>query len=50
MARPDISVLTSAHGIAGLELSGHLGAEKWGTDADELVETLVRLVRTGGGS
>ncbi len=37
-------LLTSAHGIAGLEHSGHLGADKWRTSADELVGTLIRVV------
>ncbi|WP_433089559.1 TetR/AcrR family transcriptional regulator [Dactylosporangium sp. CA-052675] len=41
-------LLTSAHGIAGLELAGHLTAEKWQTNADELVDTLVRLVAQPG--
>jgi AcrR family transcriptional regulator len=36
-------LLTSAHGIAGMELSGHLGTDKWRTTADELVDTLVRM-------
>ncbi|THG34591.1 TetR/AcrR family transcriptional regulator [Glaciibacter flavus] len=34
-------LLTSAHGIAGMELSGHLSADKWHTTAEELVDTLV---------
>ncbi|OJU70756.1 MAG: TetR family transcriptional regulator [Microbacterium sp. 70-38] len=38
-------LLSSAHGIAGLELSGHLGAEKWHVDADTLVGMLVRAIR-----
>lgn len=37
-------LLTSAHGIAGMELSGHLGTDRWRTTADELVDTLVRMV------
>ncbi len=36
--------MTSAHGIAGMELSGHLDGDKWRTTADELVDTLVRMV------
>ncbi|KDN19967.1 TetR family transcriptional regulator [Amycolatopsis rifamycinica] len=34
-------LMASAHGIAGLELSGHLAREKWGVDGDQLVRTLV---------
>ncbi|MGH2909376.1 MAG: TetR/AcrR family transcriptional regulator [Solirubrobacteraceae bacterium] len=34
-------LLTSAHGMAGLELSGHLASEKWRTTADDLIELLV---------
>ncbi len=41
-------LLTSAHGIAGMELSGHLGADKWHTTADDLVATLVRMVADAG--
>lgn len=37
-------LLTAAHGIAGMELSGHLTAEKWQTSAEELVGTVVTLV------
>ncbi|MGW4229244.1 TetR/AcrR family transcriptional regulator [Streptomyces sp. NPDC004980] len=43
-------LLTSAHGIAGMELSGHLAADKWRTTADELVDTLVRMVADTGES
>jgi AcrR family transcriptional regulator len=41
-------LLTSAHGIAGMELSGHLGTDKWRTTADELVDTLVGMVADVG--
>ncbi|MGW1061921.1 TetR/AcrR family transcriptional regulator [Micromonospora rubida] len=41
-------LLTSAHGIAGMELSGHLDTDKWRTTADELVDTLVRMVADAG--
>ena len=41
-------LLTSAHGIAGMELSGHLDTDKWHTTADELVDTLVRMVTDAG--
>jgi AcrR family transcriptional regulator len=34
-------LLSSAHGIAGLELSGHLGSDKWTVEAEELVRMLV---------
>ncbi|KOV86683.1 TetR/AcrR family transcriptional regulator [Nocardia sp. NRRL S-836] len=37
-------LLAGAHGIAGLEHSGHLGADRWRTSADELVATLIGLV------
>jgi AcrR family transcriptional regulator len=37
-------LMTSAHGIAGLEVSGHLDREKWGTDADALVALLIGLL------
>ncbi|WP_280890238.1 TetR-like C-terminal domain-containing protein [Streptomyces sp. LBL] len=41
-------LLTSAHGIAGMELSGHLDTDKWHITADELVDTLVRMVADAG--
>lgn len=41
-------LLTSAHGIAGMELSGHLATDKWRTTADELVDTLIRMVANAG--
>lgn len=37
-------LLTSAHGIAGMELSGPLATDTWHTTTDELVDTLVRMV------
>lgn len=37
-------LLAGAHGIADMELSGHLDADSLGTSADELVDTLVRMV------
>ncbi|HET6860934.1 MAG TPA: TetR/AcrR family transcriptional regulator [Streptomyces sp.] len=40
-------LLTSAHGIAGMELS-YLATDKWHTTADELVDTLVRMVADSG--
>jgi AcrR family transcriptional regulator len=36
--------LTSAHGITGLNLSGHLDLDKWHTSAEELVDTLISLL------
>jgi AcrR family transcriptional regulator len=41
-------LLTSAHGIAGMELGGHLSTAKWRTTADDLVDTLVRMVADDG--
>ncbi|MCU1404868.1 MAG: TetR family transcriptional regulator [Glaciihabitans sp.] len=40
-------VMASAHGIASLELSGHLAPEKWHVDGEELVHTLVAGIRSG---
>ena len=37
-------LLTSAHGITGLDLSGHLDLDKWHTSAEELVDTLISLL------
>ncbi|MFJ8991169.1 TetR/AcrR family transcriptional regulator [Streptomyces sp. NPDC102279] len=37
-------LLAGAHGIADMELSGHLDTDSLGTSADELVDTLVRMV------
>lgn len=34
-------LMSGAHGIAGLELSGHLPKKKWRVDGDELVRMLV---------
>lgn len=41
-------LITSAHGIAGMELSCTLGAVKWSVTAGELVDTLVRMVADAG--
>ncbi|MFE4415637.1 TetR/AcrR family transcriptional regulator [Streptomyces sp. NPDC056821] len=41
-------LLTSAHGIADMELSGHLSTDKLRTTPDELVDTLVRMVADAG--
>ena len=37
-------LLTSAHGITGLDLSGHMDLDKWHTNADELVDTLISVL------
>ncbi|OBI41258.1 TetR/AcrR family transcriptional regulator [Mycobacterium sp. E796] len=37
-------LLTSAHGITGLDLSGHMDLDKWHTNAEELVDTLIALL------
>jgi AcrR family transcriptional regulator len=37
-------LLASTHGITGMELSGHLDTDRWQTTADELVDTLVRIL------
>ena len=39
-------LLSTAHGVAGLEQAGQLGTDKWGATADELIQAAVdRLVR-----
>ncbi|OBG27576.1 TetR/AcrR family transcriptional regulator [Mycobacterium sp. 852002-51057_SCH5723018] len=42
-------LLTSAHGITGLDLSGHLDLDKWHTNAEELVDTLISLLPAAKG-
>lgn len=37
-------LMSSAHGIAGLELSGHLSKKAWTVDGDQLVHMLVEAV------
>ncbi|GIG40930.1 TetR/AcrR family transcriptional regulator [Cellulomonas phragmiteti] len=37
-------LMSSAHGIAGLEVSGHLSKEKWTVDGDELVRLLIAAI------
>ncbi|GAA2214473.1 TetR/AcrR family transcriptional regulator [Nonomuraea monospora] len=37
-------LLTSAHGITDMEVSGHLSADKWHVTAEELVSTLVSMI------
>ena len=41
-------LLTTAHGIAGMQASGHLSADKWQTTAVELVDTIVTLAAGSG--
>ncbi|ORV43787.1 TetR/AcrR family transcriptional regulator [Mycobacterium conspicuum] len=43
-------LLTSAHGITGLDLSGHMDLDKWHTNAEELVDTLISVLPTRGTS
>lgn len=43
-------LLASAHGVAGMELSGHLAEDRWRTSADEVLDTLVRMVVDAGGT
>ena len=40
-------LMSSAHGIAGLELSGHLAEEKWKVNGEQLVQMLVDSIRSG---
>ncbi|TDK99723.1 TetR/AcrR family transcriptional regulator [Mycobacterium paragordonae] len=42
-------LLASAHGIAGLDLSGHLDLDKWHTDAEELVDTMIAMLSAATG-
>lgn len=42
-------LMSSAHGIAALEVSGHLPKEKWQVDGDQLVHMLVDAIRPGLG-
>ncbi|MDT5209442.1 MAG: hypothetical protein QOF67_1857 [Mycobacterium sp.] len=37
-------LLTTAHGITGLDLSGHMDLDKWHTTAEELVDTVIALL------
>ncbi|MFE9363060.1 TetR/AcrR family transcriptional regulator [Streptomyces sp. NPDC006978] len=41
-------VLTGAHGITDMELSGHLDPEELDATAEELIDTLVRMVADAG--
>lgn len=40
-------LMSSAHGIAGMELSGHLAKDQWQVSVEELVRTLVDAIRPG---
>lgn len=40
-------LMSSAHGIAGMELSGHLAKEGWRVDGEQLVRMLVDGIRSG---
>lgn len=37
-------LLTTAHGITGLDLSGHLDLDKWHTSAEELIDTIISVL------
>ncbi len=37
-------LLTTAHGVTGLEMSGHLTLEKWHSTGDDLLELLISLL------
>lgn len=37
-------LMSGAYGISGMELSGHLGTEKWDVTGDELIAMLVRSI------
>lgn len=40
-------LMSSAHGIAGLEFGGHLTKEKWGVGGEQLVRMQVDAIRSG---
>jgi AcrR family transcriptional regulator len=40
-------LLTTAHGITGLDLSGQLHLDKWHTNAEELVDTIISVLPKG---
>jgi AcrR family transcriptional regulator len=40
-------LMAGAHGIAGMELSGHLAKEKWGVAGNQLVHMLIDGIRPG---
>ncbi len=37
-------LMSTAHGIASMELAGQLDSEKWNTTGDQLIEMVVRQV------
>ena len=37
-------LLTTAHGITGLDLSSHMDLDKWHTNAEELVDTVISML------
>jgi hypothetical protein len=37
-------LLTTAHGITGLDLSGHMDLDKWHTTAEEIVDTVISML------
>lgn len=39
-------LMSSAHGIAGMEVSGHLAKDKWQVDGEQLVRILVDAIRS----
>ena len=39
-------VMSGAHGIAALELSGHLEKEKWKVSGEQLVQSLVSAIQS----
>jgi AcrR family transcriptional regulator len=41
-------LMSSAHGIAGMELSGHLAKDTWRVSVEQLVRLLVDAIRPGG--
>lgn len=42
-------LMSSAHGIAGMELTGHLARDKWGVGVEQLVRMLVNAIQPTGG-
>lgn len=40
-------LMSSAHGITGMELSGHLAKEEWNVDGERLVRMLVGAIKSG---
>ncbi|MFB9690505.1 TetR/AcrR family transcriptional regulator [Amycolatopsis plumensis] len=41
-------LMSSAHGIAGMELSGHLSKDTWQVSVEQLVRMLVDAIRSAG--